>query len=203
MLKPLKTEKNRESKQRRGIIILGIIIAVIMIFGSVGWALVSQKDGSEKVEYNGFTFLKQDNRWFTEVEVYGEKQTVTSLYHPGQLNETDVKIDIGIEKFAGKDLYVIALSPEEQQAAIELVYNLGNFVNRAQFACLPTQINDSFCDDKPVKDCGDVDFNSAIILINTEIDNTEYKEGCLKIKGEKEDFVKITDKIIFQIFNII
>ncbi|MEM4703043.1 MAG: hypothetical protein QXP53_00970 [Candidatus Pacearchaeota archaeon] len=205
MLKPLETKEMQEKRIKKRNIIFGVIIAVIMIAGTVGWAL-SGREKTNQEEYNGFKFIKQENYWQTSVSIYGSNFLLRTSYLPREVeNITSKSRTLSLEKIYGKTLYVVLDSAIEQEPVRELALNLQNFVERIQIACSENVSEESisFCSDKPVKGCDDATLENAIIVFEEKnLTKLEYKAGCLQIQAQESDFLRASDKALFLIFGI-
>jgi hypothetical protein len=197
MIHRLETKESRDKKTRNRNIFFGIIIAIVMVAGTVGWAISSgEKESIEK--YNGFVFSKgTDNYW------HDQSIGLKTTFLPKEVENITSEGILNIEKFAGKTLYLSVSTIEEKQAALEIATNLQSFANRIQFAC-PEDINDSFCADQPIKNCNDTSLDSAIIVVSEgNLTKSVYTSGCLTITGDGEDLIKVADKATFLIFGVI
>jgi len=209
MLKPLESKEERDKKIKKRNLFLGVIIAIVMIGGTVGWAFLSGDTGNVgQKNYNGFNFVQTENYWQTQIDLQGQKFLLQTSFLPGEVeNVTSNFGNLDLNSFAGKGVYIIANFPGERQAAIEFAINLQNLLNRVQFACLKEDANESFCIDKPIKSCEDADQNTAIITIHEseDINSTtiDYNSGCLTIAGTAGDVIRAMDKGIFSMFGVI
>ncbi|UCD20649.1 MAG: hypothetical protein JSW08_02640 [archaeon] len=202
-MKPLESQERRDNKLKKRNMALGIIIAVVLVAGTVGWAL-SGGTTEKSEEYNGFTFVQVQNYWQTIVKLFGQDFPLHTTFLPKEVeNITGNTIGLTYVGFVNKNLYILANSGNERQAANDILVNFQNLVNRIQFACLEEDSEDSFCADKPIKSCEDVSEESAIIVIkDSESTSLKYENGCLTIEGSNPNLKKATDKALFVMFEV-
>ena len=67
----IKTKEERVRKQKINQIILGVVMIVILVLSTVGFALLSNEDkpnsSLQEREVNGVNFLRQDNLWLGKI----------------------------------------------------------------------------------------------------------------------------------------
>ncbi len=204
MINRLETREVRDKKTRNRNVVLGIIIAVIMVAGTVGWAVTSgDNQGNNAESYNGFSFTQNNGYWISSIQLNNQIYPIQTIYLPKEVDNITSEGILSLEKFSGKTLYLSVYTLEERQAALEIANNLQLFVNRIQFSCY-ADINDSFCLDKPIKTCNDTSLDSAIIVIQeNNLTKSSYSLGCLTINANAENLLKVADRSIFAIFGVI
>lgn len=203
MLKPLETKEAREKRIRRQNTIFGIVIAIIMIAGTIGWAITSRETEKQQ-SYNGFKFKNNENFWQTTIKVYGQNFLLQTSFLPQEVESVASNLEtLSLEKFLGKVVFFVAFSASELQAAQELAINLQYFVVRMQMACPSEHANESFCLEKPIKSCDDADLDTVIILLEESNETRiDFEKGCLRISGKETEIIKAADKTLFVAFGI-
>ncbi|MGB9708043.1 MAG: hypothetical protein ACPLXC_01815 [Candidatus Pacearchaeota archaeon] len=212
-IKPLTTKSEQEKKQRQQFkIIVGIIIAVLMIASTIGYAVLEREHGQKQgtASYNNYTFQKTETGWQTSLKINNQDIALNTFNLPQDVENISTQGSPLLANFMNKVIYIVAASQEERKAAIE--YNaLGKFALRIQLACSQKNENETFCveNNLPIKSCDDVDWQTVIIMLEELGENSNdsatinYKNSCLEIKGKKEELVKANEKALFMIFGII
>jgi hypothetical protein len=189
-MKKIENPQDRERKEQRNKIILGVILTGLMLLGTGGYAFMSfmgssgDNQGIQKtVKYNGISFTQQGEVWETDIQGH-------QFYFHYLPNETSQpKINKTIKDYSGKPLYIVG----DRQAEQEIVGNIVNFVQRWQEACYSS----SECTgDLPVKNCSD----NLIIIKNQGFTNTVQEDNCVFISAN--DTLKSTDGFLFKILGI-
>ncbi|MCX6741841.1 MAG: hypothetical protein NTX24_01535 [Candidatus Pacearchaeota archaeon] len=205
MSKKIETREDSERKKRRTKLVIGIIIIVLMILSTIGFAMIeNNQEVVDNTVYNGYKFTSTSSGWQTTVQ----GQTITTSYFPTEvLNVTGS--NVYAFDFTGKVVYIAVGSQEEVYDVNELG-NLNNIAERSQFACQPEAENSSFCQESglPIKSCEDVNSSNTarVIVINsnvTEPASYTYYNNCLTINAQSADLKIAVDNFIFKIFGII
>lgn len=185
-LKPKGSEAKRQKKNQ---IIIGTILIIVM-FGSVFGVIVGSfgaRESSNKIKYNGFEFIKQNNFWILQIGNFN----FVFKYNPNEIPEINTEIKY-LNNYYNKPLY---LSSENPEATYEIVSNLNPVTLRTQNACL----NESDCEgDLPLKTCED----NFIIIEEKNQTNIIQDNNCVFIQGPKENLTMISDEFLFHILGI-
>lgn len=219
-MRPIETRAQREARERKNKIVLGLIIVIIMVFSTVGYVLWQRQPTEQEQEnlrkYNNHTFIRTENGWQTEAI-----PNYTSVYLPDDLENITIESESkpSISVFKNKVLFIVANDNKEQQAAYSLGTALSQFVERMQLACSEQESESDFCleNNLPIKSCEDANAQTAIIVIEKqeveEIDESEkaeeikttisYEDGCLTIRGKGSELVMAAEKAVFIIFGTI
>ncbi len=178
-------EKGRKRKQ----IIIGVSLAVLMIFGVLGFALqggvVNQgdKNSLDNVFYNGFEFEYINGFW-----IIGD---FAFRYNPQQVEDIGFALK-NMNNYQGKPIYIYS---ESEEAKLEVYVNLGQVAQRVQDACVE---NKNCSGNFPVKTCED----NFIIIKEGNNNMITQDNNCVYIEGLQEDLTKLTDQFLFKILGI-
>lgn len=187
-MRKITSKKDAEKKQKRNNTLIGIILVIVMLFSVIGYGFMdTSSEGKKKIEYNGFEFINSEGYWFLKK---GDSN-FRFIYNPLETEGTSVKSLKTLENYLDKPLYV---SSESVDAEYEILGNLQQFVQRAQYACLEKECEENL----PVKTCEE---NFIIIELGEENEITQ-KENCVFIKGKEEDILKISDEFLFNILGV-
>jgi len=177
-----------EKKYRKQIII-GAVLILIMVLSILGYSLESHQSAdsnSEKITYNGFEFIGQNDLWLTTYE----DNNLAFLYNPKEVNMPgNVR---KISSYYNKPVYIYS---ENSEAEAEIARNLYPFVQRVQKGCIEGEI----CkDDSPVKNCTD----NLIVIKEQNKSGVIQDNNCILIYGQNEDLLKNTDGFLFKTLGI-
>ncbi len=177
---------------RRRKIILPIFIALLMIFSIFGVVISSfgnSTDNTQKIDYNGYSFVFDGNIWFT----FKDKQKIEFNFDPRELDSFDIgKLNSLVY---GNNKIYISFNPEEnlENEANKLRSILSIITQKQVF--LSCYEDNKGCEELPLKTCEDSREGVLVIIIKNGEFNIEEDSGCIGIIGESLDFYKIIDKI--------
>lgn len=195
-------------KESRNKTVLGVILALLMVMSTAGYALLNQSaSGSDTntqgptggnpsgqvVEYNKVKFVGQESGlWAFTIE----GNTFYSTYTPQEVKHINVPF-LNIQTLSGQTVYY----PGNDLAISEIIGNINPFITRAQRACLKVEGNQTCEDNLPIKDC-----NSTFIIIK-EADETETSRvitdnKCVIIRSKDTELLKTADALLFRILGI-
>ncbi|MFA4952949.1 MAG: hypothetical protein WC584_01895 [Candidatus Pacearchaeota archaeon] len=179
-----------QKKKKRNQLIVGLILIGVMIFGTLGYAFEgreNEESKSNKINYNGFEFVNQNDYWTTKI---GELEFIFK-FNPEQVDKIEGNFN-SLNKYSQKPMYIYS---ENEMASFEIVRNMGSDVQRIQKACF----EEKDCGENlPLKTCKD----NFIIIKESETKKVEQKENCVFIEGNKEDLIKLSDEFLFKILGI-
>lgn len=192
-MRKLTNPKNKDKKQRRNQLILGMFLVLTMMLSTFAIVIDSlQNKNQNSVKYNGYKFEVSNGYWATTAGQY----QFFFRFNPLETKNFSASFD-GItlklvQNYIGKPLYLYS---QDSYASQELAQNLRPFVERYQPACLE-QTN---CpQDIPIKDCT----NNFIIYKISNSTSVRQQDNCVFIEGKQEDLVYLTDEFLFKILGI-
>jgi len=184
-MKRLVSKHEEEKRRKRNQIIVGVVLTVLMILGTVGFALQgnSGNEDQSKLTYNGFDFAYTNGLW-----VIGN---FAFKYNPRQV--PDVGVDLkDATYYQGLPLYIYS---ENEDAEIEIYVNLRQIAERVQPACFEGL---ECSEDLPVKTCTD----NFIIIKESNNSRISQEDNCVYIEGSGEETIKLADQFLFKILKI-
>lgn len=185
-MRKIKTREEEEKGRKRNQTILGILLILVMIVSSLGYAFTSSDSANKKVKYGDYVFKEVNGYWTV---VIGEKE-FSFFYNPTETDKLNISLN-SIDKFSGKPLYI---SSEDSMAESEIARNLNGIVSRMQYACL----NDKCEGDFPIKTCED----NFILIKESDEDRISQIKNCIFIEGKSESLPKLADEVLFDILGI-
>jgi len=180
-MRSLGTEKTLEEKRKQRGLWLSVIMLVILMVGTAGFAFLS--GGGNDDEDN---FGAQDGeRWIMDAGGI----SLSFKYSPESIAYVPVDIETLFEDYAGKPLYLVA---DEREVLTEIGSTLGQYTNRVQEACYGE------CeDDLPEKSCNETD--ERIIIFEKNVDDKIYElENCVFIEGN----ISTVDAFLYRVFGV-
>lgn len=193
------SEEERRKKEEKNKRILGLIIGIILILSTAGYAFMSFGDdnngNSEKITYAGREFVQNSNGYWSFS--YGNKDYET-IYNPLMTQNVSVKINKDISSYSNSPLYFGINSQEDiaNNGIYEIEKNLNGIYIKTQFSC----IAENCTEDYSIKNCS----NNVIIFRQIE-ENYSYitqDNNCIMIDYALGDEEKATDAFIFNILGI-
>lgn len=188
-MRKIKTREEREKKERRNRVIIGIILVGLMIFSTAGYAFYNREGDLNKIKYNNVKFeLKNDGLW----HFLAGNEEYQTVYNPKELENISVNSNLNLENYKNRPLF---FSYDSNINAInEILRNLGRFIPRTQKVCI------NQCEENlPIKNCSE----ENIIIIREGGENVIKKESsCVYLISEEGESLKITDKFLFQLLEI-
>ncbi len=191
-MRKILTQEEREKKESRRKLILGILLAGLMILSTVGFAFLSgTRSEIKKLKYNDIEFaLLNDGLWHGA----GNNFEIVTVYNPKEVENITFNIFNNLNNYYGATLYF--LQDSESEATSEIARNLENYVARIQYACIKEDCEENL----PIKSCE----NDNIISIKESNETLIKQENkCVYIQGKREEIIKLSDAFIFRVFGIV
>lgn len=189
-------KEKKKSNDKRNQIIVGVLLVVLIVFSTLGYAFRNDEDESRKrVVYNNIEFTSQGDYWIANI---GGKDYIFS-YNPYETMRINSSLK-DISNYYSQPLYVYP--SETNDAILEIIRNLSPqfqrqyIVQRTQEACLTQE--DCIGFDYPIKDC----MNNFIIVNESNTTSISQNTNCVFIGGKSEDMVKLADEFLFKILGI-
>jgi hypothetical protein len=201
MLRKIMTVEEREIKDRRNKRIIGIILGIIMLLSTAGYAFLSfekeDNPSSRKIDYKGVEFVSSERgTWkFNYAGVDYE-----TLYNPYETINITSEINTRINQYYNKPIYFGIESKEDIaiSGTNEIERNFLTMVSKSQFSCLNE--NCSLNENYPIKNCA----SSNVIIFNIiEGDSSITEEdNCIVINYILGDEEKAADAFIFKVLGL-
>lgn len=187
------SKEEEEARTKRRNRLMTVVIVLILMASTAAFALTSNQ--TEKTKYNGFSFIKTDNGWNVK------NTDILTTFLPNDVENISSPA-IAKEDFK-KNVFYIAMGNAEQAAANEINRAFYQNIQKAQLACSQKYENESFCQELPIKACGDDSSELIIDIEEAENSSIAYEENCIILEGSEVDLLKLADKIIFSAYGII
>lgn len=189
-MRKILTEREKEKKEIRNKLVIGLILVVIMVLSTAGYAFFSNpEEKRSKTEYNGIEFiLNENNLWQFKIQ----NIEFLTQYKPQETENISVPIFMIANNYAGAPLFFVG----EGAAKQEIARNLGNFVLRMQDTCLENYGN---CKENlPIKNCSD----NVIVIEEAEDIKISQDDNCVFVSAPYSEQIRASDAFIFKILGI-
>jgi hypothetical protein len=189
-MKKLMTQTQRERKEARGQLMIGLLLIGLMLFSTVGFAFGNNIDsGIKKIEYNGVDFIR-DNSGYWKFNLQGAE--FYSLHNPEETKDIGFLNYLSLENYFDKPLYLVG----DSESFSEITGNLNGVVLRFPKACYLKDCDGDF----PVKNCSE---NLLVIKepVNEE-ESIRLEDNCVFITAKKENQSRYVDAFLFKILGI-
>jgi hypothetical protein len=202
-MKKLITKSQQERINRRNQFIIGIVLMLLMVLSTLGYALMGSdifSGGIEnEFEYNDVRFTQNSGIWTFILD----GQSFNTRYNPKGMEDISVPVSVTLNDYINKPLY---FAEGVGEPVSEIGANLhGRFTSRTQEACLADSLNEQAkerCANLPIKNC----FQDNIIVIREPIEKeTEgiRQEGkCVFITASLANQTRYSDAFLFKILGI-
>ncbi len=192
-MRKLTNPKDKDKKQRRNQLILGMFLVLTMMLSTFAIVIDSlQNKNQNSVKYNGYKFEASNGYWATtagQYQFFFKLNPLETKNFSSSFDNTTLKL---VQNYIGKPLYLYS---QDSYASQELAQNLKPFVERYQPACFEAT---NCPQDIPIKDCT----NNFIIYKISNSTSVRQQDNCVFIEGKQEDLVYLTDEFLFKILGI-
>ncbi|MEK6879714.1 MAG: hypothetical protein AABY22_08915 [Nanoarchaeota archaeon] len=189
-MRPIETQTDREQKQKRNQILIGIILIALMVFSTLGYAAFNgfggNNDGSFK--YNGFKFKNVNGLWTTNIN----GADYFFLYKPQEVNKRELILN-PLNYYYNKPLYINSDNFEAQQEITRNFYYISESIREA---CLKGE--DCNNENLPIKTCED-----NFIIIKEGENKIVQDKNCVFISGEFDSLVSLTNEFLYKLLDIV
>jgi len=201
-MKRIISNEDREKVSKRNQLLVGLILILLMLFSTVGFAFSSgiSENTIEEEEYGGVKFLRDASTGYWVFEVNG--QEFYTVYNPEEVKDIELINYKTIQNYANKPLYFVGGAGD---GFAELYRALSGYVLRVGGACLDEECGEDY----PIKNC---EADNVIIVediiqgnnTNSEDINEEIvtEVNCVYIRARPENQVKYFDAYLFDLLGI-
>ncbi len=159
---------------------------------------------AEGYVYGGFSFVKAEGLWWTEINKFGTRLKIPLHFAPRELEQVKFTGDLNPQFNDGEDVFV-AIDPkvtnEHYTLAIsELSFNLVKGMDRRPIGSC-TEDHEA-CIGREIINCATANGRPVIELIISETPEIEFQDTCVKIKGTGWDLVKEVNRLLYHWYGI-
>ena len=163
--------------------------------------LDGELDDDQGYVYNGFSVVKADGLWWTEVEVENRLIKIPLHFGPKEVEEIPVIGDLS-PKFNGGSKIYMAIDPEVNYnkyytlALSELNSNVLQGINRNLEAACSKE--NPVCENRTVINCDAAQEKPVIELAVSQDAKVELLGTCIKVSGDGYDLVKAVNRLLYR-----
>jgi hypothetical protein len=161
-------------------------------------------DEEEGYVYHGFSFIKTDGLWWTDVKVFDKIKRIPLHFGPKEVENIPIsgKLDSAFNK--GNDVY-IAIDPYVANkyytlSISEISFNMAQGIGRFPIGSCTKE--DAACDNRTIVSCEDTQGKPVVEFSLNNETSIEYIGTCIKISGNGYDLVKATDLILYKWYGV-
>ncbi|MBT4936204.1 hypothetical protein HOL21_01020 [Candidatus Woesearchaeota archaeon] len=223
-VEPIQSEGKQEPEGRKIILVTAIIVGLFailfvsfMFYGNITGSTVVSIDGlhednlnndldeEEGYVYNGFSFVKADGLWWTDVQAFGKIIRIPLHFGPKEVKSIPMYGQLDPAFNTGMNVYV-AIDPDVQNkyytlALSELSFNMAKGINRYPIgSCIKEH---PACDDRTIISCDNTDGKPVLELVIGEEAKIELSGTCMKVTGNEYELVKAIDRVLYKWYGII
>lgn len=218
-------EKDSKPDSKNLFIMIGVIIGLFVLFfggtfvynNYITGAEVVTVDGlhQENIEgnleeeegylYNGYSFIKADGLWWTELNKRGTRLKVPLHFGPKDLEDVEITGTIDPRFNQGENVY-IAINPNVRNkyytlAISELSFNVVKGLDRTPIGSCTEE--NPVCVNRTIVNCENTQGLPVIELSLEEGPKIELKDTCIKISGVQDyNIVKATNRLLYQWYGV-
>ena len=156
--------------------------------------------------YNGYSFVKADGLWWTEMNKFGTRLKVPLHFGPKEVESITVTGTL-LPQFNDGDQIYVAIDPKVRDkyyslAISELSFNVVKGMDRAPIGSCTEK--DWACENRTIVSCTNNSENKPVVeLALGEGEPTIHAIGaCLKVTGKGYDIVKAVDRLLYKWYGI-
>jgi len=202
-IKKIQTKEEHLKKTKRRNLLIGIVLVLIMVFGTAGYAVdvaFSNKgttSTNSEVKYKGVDFVKDSNDYW---EFQYNSMTFITKYNPLEVNDTKVST-LGIYMGNYNSQVLSFAWNDSTEGVYELDRNFeGNKIplRVVQKACLTKDCPGDY----PVKNCS---VDNVIVFqnpLNNEPERVYTQDNCVFIVANETDQPKYADAFLFNMLGL-
>lgn len=215
-------ENNSDSETRSILILVGVSVALFIVVIS-GFVLYNNLTGGTVTDedlhtknlngeldeeqgyvYNGYSFVKADGLWWTEVNKFGTRLKIPLHFAPKELEEIKFQGNLDPAFNEGDKVYIAidpnVVSKHYTLAISELSFNLVKGMDRIPVgSCTEENLA---CEGREIITCETANGKPVVELALDPEQKIELIDTCIKISGTEFDLVKGVNRVLYQWYEI-
>ncbi|MBI2573515.1 hypothetical protein HYV86_06640 [Candidatus Woesearchaeota archaeon] len=155
--------------------------------------------------YNGYSFVKSDGLWWSEIQDDG--RTVKFPLHFGPLEVQDIPIHGGLSpQFENGSEIFIAIDPTIENkyytlAISEMSINIAKGIARMPVGACTQE--DPICENRTIINCDTAAGKPVIEFAVSNITQVTLRDTCIRIEGNDYDLTKAVDRLLYHWYNVV
>ncbi|MEW6063541.1 MAG: hypothetical protein AB1571_04195 [Nanoarchaeota archaeon] len=181
-----KEEKLKWYKNKK---ILTSLVGIFIILIMVGSYLNVKDNSEQRLNYNGYNFVKTDKGWLAYI---GNNAFLFS-FTPSELEE------LNMPQFnLGSKIYVL-FNPEERSEASYEVQRLSYILSYKGIKTFPACIKEEGCGNIPIMNC---ESQNNMMYLKSGNNKVYIDKNCLVFEGDKEYQARAIDRFSYSILGV-
>ena len=162
-------------------------------------------DETQGYIYNGFSFIKTDGLWWTDVRARNKIVRTPLHFSPKELEDIEITTSIDENFNKGENIY-IAINPQTINkyytlGISEFSMNIAKGINRIPVGSCSSE--DPVCDNRSIISCENNPENKPVVQLEIAEETSIEMEGtCIKVSGQDMDFVRAIDRLLYQWYGV-
>ncbi len=154
--------------------------------------------------YNGFSFVKYEGLWWTDLLIGERRVRVPLHFSPAEVQDIPVTGELDSGFNAGNSVY-LAIDPTVVSghyvvAMRELGANIAQGIGRDSIGACTTEHEG--CEDREILSCDNTQGKPVIELAIAEEAGVELNGSCIKIKGTDYELLQATARLIYKWYQV-
>ncbi len=195
-MKKILSNEDRERVARRNQLIVGVVLILLMLFSTIGFAFNFRLTGNvvEEIEHNGVEFARDPNTGYWVFNLNGNDYF--AIYSPEEVADINFVTGKSVNNYANRPVYFVG---EAGDGFAEIYRVLTNYVSRVGGACLDEECEEDY----PLKDC-----NVDNVIVIEEVLDVEGQESitsegnCVYIKAKPANLVRYSDAFVYDLLGL-
>ncbi len=155
--------------------------------------------------YNGFSFVKVDGLWWTEVNIANQRVKIPLHFGPKDVDNITTSGKLS-ESFSKSNQIYVSIDPEVISghyviAMKELSSNMAQGLGRNSVGACSK--NASGCEDREILNCENPNGKSVVELVESDETSIEFSGTCIKVQGQDYEIIKAANKLLYMWYGII
>ncbi len=157
-------------------------------------------DDGEGYLYNGYSFVKVDGLWWTEMTRGNTLLKVPLHFSPKEVEDIPISGELNDIFNTGQEVY-ITIDPDVQNkyytlAVSELSFNTVKGIKRTPVAACTDNV--TVCEGRPILSCSNTQGKPVIEFALANESSVELSGNCIKISGSDYNIVKAVNRLLYQ-----
>ncbi len=214
------TEEREKNEGIKILIVVGVLVGIfVAAFGGFYWYnsvtgaqvlnvdelhelnLAGELDEEEGYVYNGYSFVKTEELWWTELDKFGTLFKLPLHFGPRELENITVRGKLDPKFNVEEEIYV-AIDPTVEDkyytlAVSELSFNVAQSFDRKPIGSCTEE--SPICQNRTIINCKNNPTGKPVIELAWEDrELIELDDMCIKLSGKGPDLTRAVDRLIYR-----
>ena len=218
-------ENTAPANEGKLILIIGVVIIGILLLSFAGFKIYNHYNAPKVINidqlqqdnlagklkedegyiYNGFSFVKADGLWWTQVKRFDTLVKVPLHFGPKEVEHIPLfgKLNPG---FNNGTLYIavnpnISFNKYYTLSLMEMNNNIVQGINRGiESACT---FQDPVCGNRSIVSCANPQGRAVVELVVSDENSIELSGTCIKVSGSGSNLTKAADRLLYHWYGVL